>query len=176
MLSRIRTPLLSRNPYLLGDMAWGVLYVLHGLAGAALIALALIHIYFALRPENRPITMSMLTGAMDREYYARHHDPRLWGGPGPRRVGTESAPPEAIAALPEVCAAAIADGDGKPEAAPAFLAVLKQDTANALAVVRLVLAQPRLSSQLIDNLNANIHLRTVLTDVFLLDEAFGEAQ
>ncbi|MGA2403230.1 MAG: hypothetical protein ABSG91_16240 [Syntrophobacteraceae bacterium] len=52
----------------------------------------------------------------------------------------------------------------------AFLTVLERDAANALAAVELVLAQPRLSSQLIDNLNASIHLRTLLTDIFLIDE------
>jgi hypothetical protein len=52
----------------------------------------------------------------------------------------------------------------------AFLAVLERDAANALAAVELVLAQPRLSSQLIDNLNASIHIRTLLTDMFLIDE------
>jgi hypothetical protein len=34
----------------------------------------------------------------------------------------------------------------------------------------LVLAQPAISSQLIDNLNASIHLRALLTDLFLLGE------
>jgi len=52
----------------------------------------------------------------------------------------------------------------------AFFAVLERDTANALAAVQLVLAQPKISSQLIDNLNASIHLRTLLTDIFLIDE------
>jgi hypothetical protein len=52
----------------------------------------------------------------------------------------------------------------------AFLTVLERDAANALAAVELVLAQPKISSQLIDNLNASIHLRTLLTDMFLLDE------
>jgi hypothetical protein len=33
-----------------------------------------------------------------------------------------------------------------------------------------VLAQPAISSQLIDNLNASIHLRALLTDLFLLGE------
>jgi hypothetical protein len=51
-----------------------------------------------------------------------------------------------------------------------FLTVLERDAANALAAVELVLAQPKISSQLIDNLNASIHLRTLLTDMFLLDE------
>jgi len=48
--------------------------------------------------------------------------------------------------------------------------VLARDVANALAAVELVLAQTRLSSQPIDNLNASIHLRTLLTDMFLIDE------
>uniref|UniRef100_I2Q3E1 Uncharacterized protein n=1 Tax=Desulfovibrio sp. U5L TaxID=596152 RepID=I2Q3E1_9BACT len=52
----------------------------------------------------------------------------------------------------------------------AFLDVLARDAARALAAMELVLAQPRLSSQLIDNLNASIHVRTLLTDIFLIDE------
>jgi hypothetical protein len=52
----------------------------------------------------------------------------------------------------------------------AFLAVLDRDANDALAAVELVLAQPALSSQLIDNLNASIHLRALLTDLFLIDE------
>jgi hypothetical protein len=46
-----------------------------------------------------------------------------------------------------------------------------RDAGNALAAVRLVLLQPSIGSQLIDNLNASIHLRALLTDLFLLDEA-----
>jgi len=34
----------------------------------------------------------------------------------------------------------------------------------------LALAQKSISSQLVDNLNASIHLRALLTDVFLIDE------
>ena len=51
-----------------------------------------------------------------------------------------------------------------------FDRVLAEDAAKALAAVRLVLAQPGISSQLVDNLNASLHLRALLTDVFLLDE------
>ncbi len=39
--------------------------------------------------------------------------------------------------------------------------------------MRLVAAQPSISSQLIDNLNANVHLRALLTDLFLVDELLG---
>ena len=51
-----------------------------------------------------------------------------------------------------------------------FERVLADDAVKALAAVRLVLAQPGISSQLVDNLNASLHLRALLTDVFLLDE------
>jgi hypothetical protein len=34
-----------------------------------------------------------------------------------------------------------------------------------------VLAQEKISSELVDNLNASIHLRALLTDLFLLSEA-----
>jgi hypothetical protein len=47
--------------------------------------------------------------------------------------------------------------------------------AAARAAVRLALAVPSIGSQLIDNLNASIHVRTLLTDVFLLDEALKAA-
>ena len=53
----------------------------------------------------------------------------------------------------------------------AFMAVLERDARDAQAAVRLVLAQPAISSQLVDNLNASIHLRALLTDLFLIDEA-----
>jgi hypothetical protein len=51
-----------------------------------------------------------------------------------------------------------------------FLAVLERDAGDSLAAIRLVLAQPAISSQLVDNLNASIHLRALLTDLFLIDE------
>ncbi len=52
----------------------------------------------------------------------------------------------------------------------AFIAVVERDAREAQAALQLVLAQPSISSQLIDNLNASIHLRALLTDLFLLDE------
>ena len=61
-------------------------------------------------------------------------------------------------------------GDAGDRLAPAFLAVLDRDARDSLAAMELVLAQPAISSQLIDNLNASMHLRALLTDVFLLGE------
>jgi len=79
MLWRVPTPFLVRNPYLLDDTTWGMVYLLHGFAGVALIALVMIHVYFALRPEKLPITKAMVSGFMDREFYLKHHDPERWG-------------------------------------------------------------------------------------------------
>lgn len=52
----------------------------------------------------------------------------------------------------------------------AFVDVVERDIRDAQAAIRLVLAQRAISSQLIDNLNALIHLRALLTDLFLVDE------
>jgi hypothetical protein len=52
----------------------------------------------------------------------------------------------------------------------AFASVLDSDARATLAAFQLVLAQPSISSQLIDNLNASIHVRALLTDLFLIDE------
>ena len=60
---------------------------------------------------------------------------------------------------------------GDPGPYDAFVSVLDHDARNAMAAVRLVLAQPSIGSQLVDNLNASSHVRAVLTDLFLLDEA-----
>lgn len=51
-----------------------------------------------------------------------------------------------------------------------MVSVVRADAAATLSAVRLVAARPGVSSQLIDNLNANIHLRALLTDLFLVDD------
>ena len=53
-----------------------------------------------------------------------------------------------------------------------FIAVIEHDARHAQAALQLVLAQPAISSQMVDNLNASIHLRALLTDLFLIDEVF----
>lgn len=78
---------------------------------------------------------------------------------------------ESLSGLPEAYAAAIQAEALQPAGRfQAFLAVLARDASDALAAIELVRAQPALSSQLIDNLNASIHLRALLTDLFLIDE------
>jgi hypothetical protein len=51
-----------------------------------------------------------------------------------------------------------------------FFAAVAADAAVALGMLKLVLARPDVSSQLIDNVNASIHLRALLTDLFVVDE------
>jgi cytochrome b subunit of formate dehydrogenase len=88
MMFRVRTILFPRNPYLFSDLTWGFMYVMHGLAGVGLIALVMVHVYFAIRPEKLDITKSMIFGSMRREFYLQHYDPERWP------VGTSSSTSE----------------------------------------------------------------------------------
>jgi hypothetical protein len=78
---------------------------------------------------------------------------------------------KAIAGLAENCTAAVKQERWEPaERYYTFFKVLGRDADDSLAAIELVLAQPAISSQLIDNLNASIHLRALLTDLFLVSE------
>jgi hypothetical protein len=77
----------------------------------------------------------------------------------------------AIAGLAEEYSKAVEEESLEPaEKFHSFLAVIDRDARNSLAAIELVLAQPSISSQLVDNLNASIHLRALLTDLFLVSE------
>jgi cytochrome b subunit of formate dehydrogenase len=78
MMKRIQTIVFTRNPYLFSDMTWGLMYLLHGLAGIGLIALVMVHVYMGVRPEKLPITKSMIFGWMSRDFYLEEHDPERW--------------------------------------------------------------------------------------------------
>ncbi|MGA9797731.1 MAG: hypothetical protein WBQ68_01880 [Terriglobales bacterium] len=84
---------------------------------------------------------------------------------------------EALTALPEACAMAVKQAGLEPDSKYlAFFAVLDRDSRDSLAAIEIVLAQPTISSQLIDNLNASIHLRALLTDLFLLGEILKKSK
>ena len=51
-----------------------------------------------------------------------------------------------------------------------FVKILSNDATKSQNAVKLVLSSQTITSQLIDNLNASIHLRALLTDMFLVDE------
>ena len=78
---------------------------------------------------------------------------------------------KALTGLADVFTQIVRGDDLQPTVAyDNFIAVLDRDANDAQASIRLVLAQPSISSQMIDNLNASIHLRALLTDLFLIDE------
>ncbi|MGB7131773.1 MAG: hypothetical protein WBD59_13235 [Candidatus Sulfotelmatobacter sp.] len=78
---------------------------------------------------------------------------------------------EALTGLGESCRHAIRDSDLEPpEQYEDFCSMLERDARDSLAVIHIVMAQPSISSQLVDNLNASSHLRALLTDLFLIGE------
>ncbi len=78
---------------------------------------------------------------------------------------------DALQGLAAAWKTAIVDADLQPASCyEAFLAILAKDASDSLVTIDLVLAQPWISSLLIDNLNASLHLRALLTDLFLIDE------
>jgi hypothetical protein len=90
------------------------------------------------------------------------------------RVGEESDDirgwlGQAESGLALIAAMAVPNGRGSDDAA--FVDQVRQDAARARIAMRFVMAQRAIGSQMIDNLHASIHLRTLLTDLFLLDEA-----
>jgi hypothetical protein len=77
----------------------------------------------------------------------------------------------ALRTLGETATALVEQLGVDPAPYRAFLDVIARDARDASAAMQIVIAHPAISSQLIDNLNASIHLRALLTDVFLIDEA-----
>jgi len=75
------------------------------------------------------------------------------------------------AALDGLADAARAGGGRDP--VEAWLAVLAEDAGKTRAALALVAAMPVVTSKVIDNFNASIHVRALLTDIFVLDEALG---
>ena len=78
---------------------------------------------------------------------------------------------EALEGLAALAEELVATKNLKPaQSYRSFIGVLERDAASAQAAVQLALAQRAISSQLIDNLNALIHVRSLLTDLFFIDE------
>ena len=85
--------------------------------------------------------------------------------------------PQARAALGPATAAdrGGAASAGSAADVAAYLAAVEQDARIARGAVALVLSRPQIASLLVDNLNASVHLRALLTDAFLLDQALTTA-
>ena len=79
----------------------------------------------------------------------------------------------ALDGLAELLTAAVGAAS-KPGGADAtgFIEAIRDDARKARGAIGLVLTRPAISSLLVDNLNASIHLRALLTDCFLVEQAF----
>ena len=78
---------------------------------------------------------------------------------------------DALSGLADACTTAVRAEQLEPvEKYRAFFAVIEHDARDARAAIELVVAQPAISSRMVDNLNASMHLRAVLTDLFLLTD------
>lgn len=78
----------------------------------------------------------------------------------------------ALEGLPSEIDAALAPaGAAHAASSRRFLDAVRQDCAVAQGAIGLVLDAPAIGSLLVDNLNATIHLRALLTDLFLVDQA-----
>ncbi|MEE2778505.1 MAG: cytochrome b/b6 domain-containing protein [Acidobacteriota bacterium] len=91
MMFRIEDPIFPRDPYMYSDGTWGVIYVLHGIGGVLLVGLTITHVYFAILPEKRGITRSMIKGWITRDEFLEHHDPERWDV-GEGDADTDAAP------------------------------------------------------------------------------------
>jgi formate dehydrogenase subunit gamma len=78
MLLKIDTPLWRRNPYWFSSDTWGVIYVIHGMAAMATVAIVITHLYFSLRPDSWYLLRAMFRGWISRKEYAEHHDTARW--------------------------------------------------------------------------------------------------
>lgn len=81
---------------------------------------------------------------------------------------------KAIDGLAGACRAAAEERGFEPaDKYRAFFNVLERDAADSLAAIELALAQKAIGSQMVDNLNASMHLRALLTDLFFVSDIFG---
>ena len=118
-------------------------------------------------------------------FAAQGTPPDTAGGPGQPVRANHQRFDDAVSGLAEVIRAVSAGlAEGPAAALRAFADVVERDGGAAQAAVRLINAQPGVGSQLVDNFNASIHVRALLTDLFLVDEvlspdkagAFAESQ
>ena len=73
-----------------------------------------------------------------------------------------------------MCDAARSAAAALETARPEYAWVVADDARKACAAIGLVLGQARIGSELVDNLNVSIHLRALLTDLFLVAETSPE--
>lgn len=71
------TPWWSRSNGM-DEATLGWMFLLHGASTLGLIGLTALHVYFALRPEKRFYTRSMISGWISENEHRANHDPGRW--------------------------------------------------------------------------------------------------
>ena len=77
MFALIDTPWWERTNAL-SENILGWIFLLHGLASLALVAITSLHIYFGLRPEKLFYTRSMIKGWISEHEKDENHDREKW--------------------------------------------------------------------------------------------------
>lgn len=62
MLFKIDTVFWKRDPSIMSDQSWGIVYVIHGGTAMLLLFLFILHLYFSFLPDHRTYLVSMLRG------------------------------------------------------------------------------------------------------------------
>lgn len=103
-------------------------------------------------------------------YAAQGRDSDVGQSAAPSIRETLSDLDAALGAIADQVADCYADDDSA-----GFVETLREDATKAAHSVQAALNCSRISSQLVDNLNASIHLRALLTGLFLADETLNIA-
>ena len=77
LFSVIDTPFWERSNWL-SESALGWMFLLHGASTLGLIGFTALHVYFAIRPEKRFYTRSMISGWISEDEYKSNHDSARW--------------------------------------------------------------------------------------------------
>ncbi len=77
LFAMIDTPWWNRSNAL-DESTLGWIFLLHGASTLGLIGLVALHVYFALRPEKRFYTRSMISGWISEDELRANHDPARW--------------------------------------------------------------------------------------------------
>ena len=78
MMTKLDTPFWQRNPYWLPVESWGIVYLIHGYVAMSLITMIMVHIYFAIRPDEWVFLRAMVRGWISRGEYDARFDPARW--------------------------------------------------------------------------------------------------
>jgi hypothetical protein len=105
-------------------------------------------------------------------YAAQGRDSEAEGGAGPSIRASLETLKDALDKIGDHFAAEIAGLETQQtDECRSFAEIVARDAERAARAVGVVLSVGSIGSQLVDNLNATLHVRALLTDMFLLDEA-----